>query len=321
MLGQLYTITRNTFLESLRQPIVLVITIVGSVLIWLNLSIAAYTFDDDNKILIDCGLGTLALAGLLVAGFCATGVLSAEIENRTVLTVVSKPVSRVVFVLGKFLGVALAVTLVYWLLGMEFLMTVRHRVMSTASDPFDGPVILFSSLAGLIALIVASWGNYFFQWVFTSRAVVLLAIGQTLALGLVLVIDKQWQFQSPLTDIDPQLMIALVLVLEGLMILSAVGITASTRLGQVMTLVILVGVGALGLVSEVMFGRFLQESILARFCYWVVPNIQYFWLADALTQGHPITVGHMLWVSGYAALFLLAVLSLAVALFQTRELG
>ena len=119
MLGQLYTITRNTFLESLRQPIVLVITIVGSVLIWLNLSIAAYTFDDDNKILIDCGLGTLALAGLLVAGFCATGVLSAEIETRTVLTVVSKPVSRVVFVLGKFLGVALAVMLVYWLLGME----------------------------------------------------------------------------------------------------------------------------------------------------------------------------------------------------------
>src|SRR5690606_27955164 len=96
---------------------------------------------DDNKLLVDMGLSTLALAGLLLAAFTATGVLSNEIENKTVLTTISKPVSRPMFVLGKFAGVAAALVLAYATLAIIFLLTVRHKVMMTASDRFDMPVI------------------------------------------------------------------------------------------------------------------------------------------------------------------------------------
>ena len=81
----LFTIARNAFLESIRQPIHAVLVCVGLLALLLNVNIAAYTLEDDNKLLIDLGLSTLFLAGLLLAAFTATSVLSREIENKTCL--------------------------------------------------------------------------------------------------------------------------------------------------------------------------------------------------------------------------------------------
>jgi hypothetical protein len=53
----------------------------------------------------------------------------------------------------------------------------------------------------------------------------------------------------------------------------------------------------------------------------VIPNLQFFWPADALTQGHPITLGYLGSLSLYAACMVTAILSLAVLLFQGRDVG
>ena len=53
----------------------------------------------------------------------------------------------------------------------------------------------------------------------------------------------------------------------------------------------------------------------------VLPNLQIFWMADALTQGHAISNGYVCYATGYAVVYTVAVLSVAVALFQTREVG
>jgi hypothetical protein len=52
-----------------------------------------------------------------------------------------------------------------------------------------------------------------------------------------------------------------------------------------------------------------------------VPNLQFFWPADALTQGHAITGGYIGAVTLYAAFVAAAMLSLAVLLFQRRDVG
>jgi ABC-type transport system involved in multi-copper enzyme maturation permease subunit len=102
------SIARNGFLESIRQPVFVVLLLGGTLAMVLNVNLAAFTLEDDNKLLIDLGLSTLFIAGLLLAAFTATSVLSREIENKTVLTVVSKPVTRAAVIVGKFLGVAVA---------------------------------------------------------------------------------------------------------------------------------------------------------------------------------------------------------------------
>ena len=145
----LVTIARNAFLESIRQPIHAVLICAALLALVLNVNLAGYTLEDDNKLLVDLGLSTLFLSGLLMAAFTATSVLSREIENKTVLTVVSKPVPRPQVVVGKFLGVAAAIATAYWLLAAVFLLTVRHRVQSSVreEDIFDPPVVTFGLLA------------------------------------------------------------------------------------------------------------------------------------------------------------------------------
>jgi ABC-2 type transport system permease protein len=306
-----------------------VLVLAGVLALVLNANLAAYTFEDDDKLLVDLGLSTLFLAGLLLAAFTATSVLSREIENKTVLTVVSKPVGRPAIVIGKYLGVAAALTVAFWTLAAAFLLSVRHRVRPGAevADAFDLPVLAFALLFGGLAIGAAALLNYLYRRPFPSVLAGSLAIGLTVALGMVWCIDRQWRLQHPLTDWNSQLMIALALVLEAILVLAAVAVAASTRLGQVMTLMVCVAAFLAGLVSEYFLGARMAGaadgplSLLLRPLYVAVPNLQAFWMADALTQGAAISVRYLLTASLYAAAMIGALVSLAVLLFQRRDVG
>lgn len=366
MIRQLLTISRNTFTESIRQPIFTVLTLVAALGLILNPSLSAYsmeTGDGDRKLLIDMGLSMIFLTGMLLAAFSATGVLSREIEQKTVLTVVSKPVNRPLFVLGKFLGVAGAILVAYWVLSLLFMGTYRHGVMSTARDDFDTPVIFLNLLAALVALGVATVGNYLYNWVFTSTFIKTLAATMTLAFVGILVLGKGWELQSPLQEFTDnggqlfQIAIGLVFIFEAVLILTAVAIAVSTRLGQVMTLLICIATFLVGAVTSSLSGRVNQRlslpadldvfqsfvAVLAanttaaqktadvaqKLLYILAPNLQFLWPADAITQGHSFvhnadgnfTLSVFLLVTAYATLYTLVVLALAVLLFQRREVG
>lgn len=366
MFQQTLTIARNTFTESIRQPIFVVLILVGVLALVLNPSLAAYSMETgggDNKMLVDLGLSTIFLVGLLLAAFTATGVLSSEVENRTVLTVVSKPVARPVFVIGKYAGVAAAISVAVYVLCIVFIFTIRHRVMSTASDQFDVPVITFGLLAAAVALGLAAWGNYFYRRVFTSTFVVTFAVTLTVALGLILVVGKQWVIQSPLTEFTvndgklTEIIAGLVMVFEAILVLTAVAVAASTRLGQVMTLLVCIGVFLIGLVSNSLSqlvdqqvgipeGMGLLASLgaivgaheplhlkivylLTKAGYLLFPNLQFLWPADPIAEGNSLIhnmdnefslrlIGS---VTAYAALYTSVVLCVAISLFQTREVG
>ena len=328
MIQQLFTIARNTFTEAIRQHIYVVVMLVVILVLVFIPSIAAYTMDDDNQFMLEMSLSTLFFGGVLLAAFTSTGVLAEEVETRTVLTVVSKPVARPVFVIGKFLGVAAAITPAYWIFSLVMLLAVRHQVLQTASQHFDQPVLTFGFLALILALMIATLGNYFYHWPFTSTLTYALSGALTIAYLLVLVINKQWQFQPITAEFAKdgslhhgQLLIALLLLYESVIILTAVAITCSTRLGQIMTLVVSTGVFFLGVLNNSIFGRFADKSVIADWLFRISPNLQFLWPADALLQKNDFTTAYVLMVSGYSLLWIAAALALAIALFQTREVG
>ena len=79
------------------------------------------------------------------------------------------------------------------------------------------------------------------------------------------------------------------------------------------------GTFLLGLVGEYLLS--MADSRFAVPLAAVVPNLQLFWPADALTQGHAIPTWHLGWLAAYAAALVSAALSLAVLLFQSRDVG
>ncbi len=264
MFGQTLTIARNTFVESIRQPIFFILVVASGLMQVFNTMLSAYSMGfteetevfGDDKLLLDMGLATVMVCATLLAAFMATSVLAREIENKTALTVISKPIGRPLFVLGKFAGVSGAILLAVAVMLLFLLFAIHHGVMSTARDQIHGPVVLFSSLAVLTAVGLAIWTNYFYGWVFPSTAVV--AMLPLLLLGYVgaMALDETWTVVSPRAAFKPEILKASGCVALSMLVLTAVAIAASTRLRQVMTIVVCAGVFMLGLLSNYLLGRF-----------------------------------------------------------------
>lgn len=268
MFSQVFAIARITFIESLRQPVFFVVVVLSAVLQVFNTLLSAYTMGyteetevfGDDKLLLDMGLATVLVCGTLLAAFVATSVLSREIDNKTALTVISKPVGRPLFVIGKYLGVSSAMSVAIIIMTAFFLLAIRHSVMSTARDTVDGPVLLFGLLSILGSITIGVWGNFFYGWVFSSTTVGAMLPTSVLAYVATLVVNKDWAFQSPAEDFKPQIMLAALCVFLAMLVLSAVAIAASTRLSQVMTVTLCAGALLLGLLSNYLIGRFAYQN-------------------------------------------------------------
>lgn len=264
MFGQTFSIARNTFVESVRQPIFILLVLICAVAQLFNTWGAGFSMgmtdsaevSGDNKLLLDIGLSTVFVCGTLLAAFIATSVVSREIENKTILTVVSKPVSRPTIVVGKYLGVAAAILIAVVTMLLFLLMGIRHGVMSTASDTLDGPVLVFSFGAVGLSLILAAGCNYLYGWPFSQTAVLLLMPFMLVGYFLVLMLNKGWRLQPISVDFKDQITIACYCLTLAILVLTAVAVAASTRLGQVMTIVVCAGVFVFGLLSNYLIGQY-----------------------------------------------------------------
>ena len=163
---KLLTLTKNTFIETLRQPVYAIIIVVALLLLFISPSLAMYTMSDDNKLLREIGLSTLFLTSLFIAIFSASGAVAEEIENKTIITVLSKPVQRPIFIVAKFLGVATAVALAHYICTIALLMAVRHGVLETANDTHDWTVIGTAGVVLAAALLLSAFSNYAYDWKF-----------------------------------------------------------------------------------------------------------------------------------------------------------
>ena len=84
---KLFTLSKNTFIATLRQPVYAIIITAALFLLFLSPSVAMYTMSDDNKLLRELGLSTLFLASLFISIFSASGAVGEEIENKSILSV------------------------------------------------------------------------------------------------------------------------------------------------------------------------------------------------------------------------------------------
>lgn len=318
---KLLTIARNTFVETLRQPVYAVIIGAALLLFLLSPSLAMYTMDDDNKLLREIGLSTLFLTSLFVAIFSASGAVAVELENKTIMTLLTKPVQRPIFILAKFLGVVGAVAVAHYICTVALLMAIRHGVLSTASDTHDWTVIgAAAAIVGLTFLLCAFF-NYAYDWRFSSTAIIVAAILGTFGLVFLAFIDRHWKFNPAENGINALDLYGSVLLFLAAVIIAALAVAISARFNMVVTLSACVGLFLLGLTSDYIFGRFAGTHLWARIGRSLVPNLQVFWISDAIYEGSVVPLKYLLVSGMYTACYTTAILALAIALFQRRQVG
>jgi len=320
-MNKLYTIAKNTFIETLRQPIYGIIIVAALLLLFISPSLTMYTMSDDNKLLRELGLSTLFLASLFIAIFSASGAVATELENKTIMTVLSKPVQRPIFIIAKFLGVAAAVVLAHYICTIALLMAIRHGVLETVNDTHDWTVLGSAAVVVGASLLLSAFFNYSYDWKFSSTAIVLAGIFATLAIVFLALIDRNWQFKPQENGMNAVDIYGSVLLLMAALIIVALAVALSARFNIVVTLSACIGVFLLGLVSDYAFGRFAETQLWAKIGRFLVPNLQIFWISDAIYEGSEIPLKYIAISASYALCYTTAILAVAIALFQRRQVG
>jgi ABC-type transport system involved in multi-copper enzyme maturation permease subunit len=126
---KIMAVASTTSKEAVSQPLFQVVLAVGAFLLVAFVFIPYNTFGEDVKELKITALELIMVAAVLVAAWTASVSISDEIEGRTALTVLSKPIGRIQFLLGKLLGVMQSVSLLYLVLGAVLLITVSGKVV------------------------------------------------------------------------------------------------------------------------------------------------------------------------------------------------
>jgi hypothetical protein len=161
-LFRIWAIAANGFREVIRDRILYVI---GFFAIFLALALRLLpeiSVGADGKIFLDFGLAATSLLGAIVAIFVGTGLINKEIEKKTVLVLIPKPISRTEFIVGKHLGLSAV------LAAMIAIMTVIYLAMLYwAKIPFSLSSILLSQAFLFLELAVLTAVSILFG-VFTS---------------------------------------------------------------------------------------------------------------------------------------------------------
>jgi ABC-type transport system involved in multi-copper enzyme maturation permease subunit len=127
-------IARTTAKESMSQPLFYVLLAVGIFGLILFPFVPYNTLGEDIKMVKDEGLTLIMVLSVILALWTASVSISDEIEGRTALTLLSKPVGRRQFVFGKFLGVIMPVVIMFVILGAVFLCSVSFKVIYDARE-------------------------------------------------------------------------------------------------------------------------------------------------------------------------------------------
>jgi len=120
-------IAMNAFKETYRQPYFIVLVFISVFLIGIVANLPLFTFQDDElRMVRDMGLTTATLCALIIALFSASTTVTDEIDKKTAMTVLSKPVTRGRFIVGKYFGIVATAGFAVLLVGILFILIMNH---------------------------------------------------------------------------------------------------------------------------------------------------------------------------------------------------
>ncbi len=124
---KVFYIAKNTLKEAIRDKILYNILFFAILIIGASILLATLTVGEQSKIIIDVGLASINIFGLLMAIFLGIGLISKEIEKRTIYNILSKPVSRISFLAGKYMGLisTIALNIVIMTISLYIIMIIN----------------------------------------------------------------------------------------------------------------------------------------------------------------------------------------------------
>jgi ABC-type transport system involved in multi-copper enzyme maturation permease subunit len=145
-------IALNTFKETIRDRILFLLLFFALVSVTFSRLLALLTIGDRVKIIKDVGLASLSLFGALMAILLGTGLVYKEIDKKTITTIISKPIHRYQFLLGKFFGLVLTLFVMLAMMSVIFLAVIFFHTFKVEWKMLVAILFIFEELCLVTAV-------------------------------------------------------------------------------------------------------------------------------------------------------------------------
>jgi hypothetical protein len=291
------------FREGVRQPMYWLLSGAAFTFITVSVWIPYFTFGEDHIMYKELGYDAIMFTAVAFGALAASMFVSDEIEGRTALTLLSKPVSRRDFLLGKYIGILLAALLMFGFLGTYF----------------EGALLYKNNIIDRVDPVAQA------DWIGTSLERV---TGPTAdfvrGIGL-------W------TQHTAETLPGLVLGFSQVMVLVAIAVTLATRVPMVVNLSTVLVIFFLSHLTPVLLAIGRQAKVenpgpvaqllgfVAQVFDVLLPDLESFRIGPALLSDNPLPAGpfalYLASVALYGLLFSVIVLIIGLILFEDRDLA
>jgi len=153
---RVWTIGLNTMREAIRNKLLYTLLFFGIVMIGTGVIVGSISYVEGSRILQDVGLASIRLFSTGIAIFVGVGLIHGEVHRRTIYTILSKPVSRAEFLVGKFVGLVMTIWLQLVIMSLSFVV-----VSLASSAPIDWGHISALLLIGVELAIIVAVATFF----------------------------------------------------------------------------------------------------------------------------------------------------------------
>ena len=303
-LHRIFTIGRNTLTEAVRQKVLNVLLIFSLVLVASSVLVSqlatpgldsAGMFDAQIKFVKDFGCGAIGLFGFCIALLSTAQLIPQELHNRTIYTILAKPVRRSEFLLGKFFGIVLLLALCVALMSLAFAATLYWQEiqgLQAAEATYDQTPNWRAN-----AFTVNAYNHDVQQIVQQVR--------------------------------DPQIIEAILLIFAKLLLTSGIALLISTfATSSIFTIITTFMIYLIGHMESTAREFWLAsgasssiwQSSLVGLISLLVPDMNSFTIVDEILAGNKVPWSHALNLLGYADVYVIVLLAVSVVMFDYREI-
>jgi len=309
------SIARTTIGEAVRRRILLVILLIGILFLVIAPSLNMLTPRQETTVLKGLTLGVIQITSAVIALVLTVYMLPNEVERRTIYTILSKPVQRWQFLIGKYLGAVGALGLMIAM--MTFTLLFVYAVMQSEDKP-AGAIALFIVI--LISLV--SLTNKLKERASGQVVIALMAGGLMATLYWIGMATGQLETFSDFGKTAAMFFIQMCL-------LAAVGVFFSTFASPVVNFFLSGGVYMIGSLFNTLFDAVAENADMSPFAKGavqllqsIIPNFQNFSVQNTTVNPNQFIRGefyHYMNLAGYGVLYIAILLILGIIIFDRKE--
>lgn len=166
---KIVVIALNTFRETVREKVLYNLLFFALLMIGSSVLLSTLTIGEQSKIIMDIGLASINIFGILISIFVGIGLVSKEIEKKTIYTIISKPIYRYQFLLGKYLGLLITLFVNTSIMVIGFFAVLILMNYNITPDMMKAILLIFIELMVVtaIALMFSTFTSSTLSAIFT----------------------------------------------------------------------------------------------------------------------------------------------------------